>query len=128
MGDLNVNMYKMNYVVERKEETMALISSLGLIDIQKHFKQKNNLRWTWKQDRKGKTIQSICDYILLTNRNDFKNVCIKDPNNYDSDHMMLVATIILNNDEQHINNRIFLIVFLKHINANTLFLNQLKLK
>ena len=46
MGDLNVNIYKMDKAKDRHKQTVALLSSLCLTDLQKHYRVKNNERWT----------------------------------------------------------------------------------
>jgi hypothetical protein len=91
----------MNKANPRQEETFALLSSLGLSNLQDHFKAKNNNKSTWKQERKGRMIKSVCDYIMTTNTKDFKYLKIKSPNDYDSDHRMVITSLILNNAKKH---------------------------
>jgi exonuclease III len=65
LGDLNVNLHEMTNANERQQETSALIATMGLQDLSKHFQQKERWgKWTWKQEREGRRITSVCDYIL----------------------------------------------------------------
>jgi exonuclease III len=80
LGDFNVNLQQMMNGNVRQQETAALISSLGLYDLHQHFSQRHGWgNWTWSQDREGSRIKSVCDYILVENRDDFQSFQIKQP-------------------------------------------------
>jgi hypothetical protein len=86
LSDLNVNFNDMNRSNIRQDDTVSLISSLGLQDLRQAFCMKYNSKWTWRQLRDNRYITSECGYILATNLQDFKNIQIKTPNAYESDH------------------------------------------
>jgi hypothetical protein len=44
--------------------------------------------------RKDKLITSRCDYILSTDRRLFKNISLKDPTHYFSDHLMVIGVLV----------------------------------
>jgi hypothetical protein len=46
-------------------------------------------------------ITNVCDYILTTNVEDLKNVRVKTPNYFDSDHQMVVGKLLLQTQKQH---------------------------
>jgi hypothetical protein len=56
---------------------------------------------TWMQIRENIQIKSICNYILTTKTKDFKNIKIKTPNSFDSNHRMVIATIYLQTVANH---------------------------
>ena len=95
-GDLNVDLTDLT--PKRTQEVHALLSAYGLEDMLQHFVQRKHFthKKTYYQYRKTsddtyKTIRSRCDYILGTDRRLFQTVQIKDPCNFSSDHLMLVA-------------------------------------
>jgi hypothetical protein len=100
LGDINVNLDYMTNSNQRQDETAALISSMGLHDLRHHFRFKDNLKWTWRQLRNDMNITSVCDYIFTTNIKDFKNIKLKTPVDFDSDHQMVLATLRIN-QQQH---------------------------
>lgn len=104
LGDLNTDLNRMIPYDDRREvrrqETIATIASMGLVSLQKHFVSGNNQKWTWHQKRKGIIIKSTCDYILTSNKHDFTNFQIKTPIYFDSDHRMVIATILLQSEEK----------------------------
>jgi Endonuclease-reverse transcriptase len=53
LGDLNANLKKLVNANDRQEETAALLSSIGLQDLQNHFRMKGSERWTWMQIREN---------------------------------------------------------------------------
>jgi hypothetical protein len=96
LGDLNVNINNMTRSNPRHDDTVALIASLGLIDPRQHFRLKNNTKWTWHQYRTNRYVTSECDYILTTNIKDIRNIKIKTPTSYDSDHRLVLVSMHLN--------------------------------
>jgi hypothetical protein len=56
--------------------------------------KKHRKSFTWWQRRNNKIIRAKCDFILGSERNFFKNVCLKDPRHYSSDHFMVLGTLI----------------------------------
>jgi exonuclease III len=83
LGDLNVNFYQTpaGGFNERQEETLALVASLGLTDLSRHFTQRIGWKdWTWSSKRPdGHHDRSVCDYILVQERAHFQNFKIKQP-------------------------------------------------
>jgi Endonuclease-reverse transcriptase len=102
LGDLNVNLNDMQRSNIRQDDTVALISSLGLQDLRQAFRIKYSSKWTWRQLRDNRYITSECDYILTTNVKDFKHIRIKTPNAYESDHRLVMTTMVLNRRQHKI--------------------------
>jgi exonuclease III len=101
LGDFNVELQQMMNGTERQQETAALISSLGLHDLHRHFSQRHGWKnWTWSQMRDGNRITSVCDYILVDNREDFECFQIKNPR-YDSDHRLVKGVMRLQSTTEH---------------------------
>ena len=100
LGDLNVDLKKMREmggatVNEQHKETVAQVASLGIEDVNQHFRQRKKYgdgSWT---NRRGdeKRLVKRCDYILATNTHNFRNVRIRDPRGFDSDHRMVIGVI-----------------------------------
>ena len=77
LGDLNVDVRgitnsrmellqgNFNGQDERRAATIGALSSLGLEDTGRRFRQRDRIGlWTWSQVRQGRRIQLVCDYIL----------------------------------------------------------------
>jgi exonuclease III len=94
MGDLNVDLSDL--LTARAADIAALIASLGLIDLLSHFYQRrrHGNRATWHQNRGMETLYSRCDYILGTDRRFFRNVQIKQPRLFTSDHFLLLGELL----------------------------------
>ena len=108
LGDLNVDLKKMREtggtsVNERHEETVALVASLGVDDMNQHFRQEKKYGdWTWSNRRRGeKRVISRCDYILATNKTDFRTLRIRDPRGFDTDHRMVIGVIRTGSRHEH---------------------------
>jgi hypothetical protein len=91
MGDINVD-FRTNMPSSRDAEIMALLTTLGLEDMSKHFIQRRRFRHgnTWNMERDGTILQSRCDYIMGIDRRIFQFIQIKDPD-YNSDHLMVTG-------------------------------------
>ena len=103
LGDLNVDLA--NPRDGRGQEIAAELASLGLEDLLLHFRQRRRFRHgkTFWQCRDGRMVRSRCDYILGTDRRMFKNVSIRDPRLYTSDHYMVHGRLLLSsNRRQHL--------------------------
>lgn len=104
LGDFNVNIstnanHQLN---DRQMETIGIISTLGLYNLNQHFKQRRNWgNWTWSMRREGKRITSTCDYILSSNLEDFKSFKLKEPRYFESDHRMLIGKIEIETTKNH---------------------------
>lgn len=91
----------MRQVNPRQEETAAIISSLGLTNLQDHFQGRRHQSYTWSQRHNSRLITSICDYILTWDRTDFQNLQITATH-----FMFMTVTIVLSlgyNRQQIIN-------------------------
>lgn len=107
LGDLNVDIHQIpnQGYNQRQEETLALIASLDLSDLKRHFTPRKRIErwkeWTWSQKRNdGTRIRSVCDYILTQERSQFRYFQLKEPR-FDSDHRLLHAKLQLNPIEEH---------------------------
>jgi hypothetical protein len=95
LGDLNVNLQQLGSnqgsILNRRTETLALVTTLGLQDLHRHFwpsQRKYIGDWTWNMRREGTRIYSKCDYILTTEHSHFSNFKILTPR-FDTDHRMV---------------------------------------
>jgi Reverse transcriptase (RNA-dependent DNA polymerase) len=103
LGDLNVDLASPRD--GRGQAIAAEMASLGLEDLLLHFRQRRRFRHgkTFGQYRDGQLVRSRCDYILGTDRRMFKNVSIRDPRLYTSDHFMVHGRLLLtSNRRQHL--------------------------
>ena len=104
MGDLNVDLadIKEGTGVERRQETAALVTTLGLEDLRRHFKlrQKNREGYTWRSTMDF-SIRSRCDYILTDSVSDFSKYRILTPRYVESDHKVVKAVLTLDTVERH---------------------------
>lgn len=103
LGDLNVNIYQSpaGDYNERQEDTKTLIASLGLTDLRRHFTQRQGWKeWTWSHRKGDQRDRNICDYILVQERNSFRNFQIKHPR-FDSDHRLIQASLSLQPEKEH---------------------------
>ena len=102
LGDLNVDLKNIQAATGgRRMETVALVSTLGLIDLNQQFMQRQGIGdWTWSQRREGRRIVSRCDYILATDMADFRAFRIKEPR-FATDHRMLVSVLRVDCKRQH---------------------------
>lgn len=105
LGDLNVDLKRLLTTTnhnDRQNETVALVGSLGVEDLNQHFVQRRRVGdWTWSMLREGTRILSRCDYILVTDQLDFRAFRIKNPRHFDSDHRMLVGVLRSGSKRQH---------------------------
>ena len=108
LGDLNVDLARPegNSAVgaDRRFETAALISTLGLVSMRGKFRQRRkrlNRFWTWiSRRRDGRRYGAICDHIASDDPSCFTNCQIVEPR-FDTDHFGLVARIRLASKQQH---------------------------
>ena len=107
LGDFNVDIEKpegnSNEGVERRLETAALLSSMGMRSIRASFRQcekRLGRYWTWKKRRNGVVHGAILDHILADSRRDFINCQLKKPR-FDTDHMLLLGTMRLGQVKHH---------------------------
>jgi len=102
LGDLNVDLKQVDAIInERQIETAALLSSLGLTNLNNNFVQRKRVGdWTWFQRREGRRIVRRCDYILATDTESFQALRIKTPR-YNSDHRMVMGILRLDYTRQH---------------------------
>jgi len=107
LGDLNVDLENPDGTyhdgAERRQETAALLETMGLKDMRKSFRQRKKILgryWTYRKKTRGVVHGSICDYILSTSRKFFTNCQIKTPR-YNTDHNILVATLRLGSVKNH---------------------------
>ena len=104
MGDLNVDLadIKEGMGAERRQETAALVTTLGLEDLRRHFKlrQKNREGFTWRSTM-DPSIRSRCDYILTDSVSDFSRYRILTPRYIESDHKVVKALLNLDTVERH---------------------------
>jgi len=66
---------------------------------------RNSHRQTWWQERGEFLIRSCCDYILGSDKRMFRNVYLKDPRCFSSDHFMVVGKLT---SATHSRNRSYL--------------------
>ena len=104
MGDLNVDLTNIRTGdgEARRLETAALVDSLELVDVQRHFRIRkwNEGSWTWSMRRNGTRIRSRCDYILTDSYSDFTRYRILTPR-LDTDHRMITGYLKLDCREEH---------------------------
>jgi hypothetical protein len=90
MGDLNANLNEP--ASERDAQICATVASFGLYCVHEHFGQRRKQGWwTWSMRRKGKTIRSKPDYVLVEDKRFFKKAYAIKPRGLASDHKMLVV-------------------------------------
>jgi exonuclease III len=105
LGDLNVDLDDPRDRDGRGQEIAMEMASLGLEDLLRQFRQRRGFRHgtTFWQYRNGQTVRSRCDYILGTDRRMFKNVSLRDPRLYTSDHYMVHGILLFNQSRrQHL--------------------------
>ena len=87
---------------ERRQEIAALVATLGLDDLRRHFKlrQKNREGFTWRSVM-DPSIRSRCDYILSDSVSDFSLYQVLTSRYIESDHNMLKARLTLDTVERH---------------------------
>ena len=94
LGDLNIDFdFERGYerYTDREMAIWTTLGSLQLIDLSKHFKQtRGRAEWTWRQYRERRLITSKVDYIMTTDRSDFRYHRVKVPL-LDTDHRMIVV-------------------------------------
>jgi hypothetical protein len=75
MGDLNIDL-RSPTPDNRDAEIMAMLSSLGLEDLSKHFIQRKGFRHgnTWHMIKEDTMLKAKCDYILGTDRRVFQYI------------------------------------------------------
>jgi endonuclease/exonuclease/phosphatase family metal-dependent hydrolase len=93
LGDLNVDLDDLRN--DRARSMAADLASYGFEDLLPHFRQRCGFchGTTWWQHRDGGTVRSRCDYILGTDRRMFKNVSLRDPRLFSSDHLMVLGEL-----------------------------------
>jgi exonuclease III len=94
LGDLNADiLHPQN---DRSTEVASMAASFGLDDLLRHFKQKHRFRsgFTWRMRRGQGMVMSRCDSIFCTDRRIFKNVAIREPRHYSSDHYLVLGIIM----------------------------------
>jgi exonuclease III len=94
MGDLNVDL--LNLRDTRDANIAAMIANLGLLDLLAHFYMRSGFghRNTWFQTREHSMLSSRCDYILGSNRNLFRNMQLKQPRLFTSDHYLVLGELL----------------------------------
>ena len=97
VGDLNVDLE--NVRDDRQAEIAALVASMGTIDLTRHFKQKK--KWTWNMRRSGQVISSVTDYFMAERRDEWKNVTIRYPDGFITDHRAVRGDLWLRKKGQH---------------------------
>jgi Reverse transcriptase (RNA-dependent DNA polymerase) len=107
LGDLNTDTKKETTTTTRTEyrerqiETLALLNSLGVEDLSKHFtQQKGRGDWTYQGRNNGRKTYARCDMIGTTDKSMFSSLQIKCPR-FDSDHRMLKGTLKLDTEKEH---------------------------
>jgi hypothetical protein len=92
-GDLNADILHPHNDLSTEVASMA--ASFGLDDLIRHFKQKHRFRsgFTWRMRRGQRMVMSRCDSIFCTDRRIFKNVAIREPRHYSSDHYLVLGII-----------------------------------
>ena len=101
LGDLNCDLGRPegNSIVgaERRMETAALMSTLGLKCMTSRFIQSKKRRyknWTWRQKRGNALHGAVCDIIASDDPSSFLNCQIKTPR-FDTDHSAIIGTVRL---------------------------------
>ena len=96
VGDLNVDLD----TIPMDERGMAIAEQVDAMDLTcmtRQFGQRRRRRvrgrWTWRMRRGGRWISSHPDYFLgrRHNRGKFRNVSLRLPRHFDSDHRAIVA-------------------------------------
>ena len=97
VGDMNIDLeYPRD---ERDEKVAEQCDFWNLTDMSRQFSQrrrrKTRGRWTWRQQRLGRWVQSHPDYFLAKegSRRIFRNVALRRPRHHDTDHRAVVATL-----------------------------------
>ena len=95
VGDLNVELKKAGDQ-GRDREIAAAVMTEGLEDITGHFFPRRRAwcrdRRTWEVVRQGRVVRSWEEYILVSDREIFQNVAIRDPR-HNSDYLMVVGCL-----------------------------------
>jgi endonuclease/exonuclease/phosphatase family metal-dependent hydrolase len=94
LGDLNADIN--NPHDNATTDVEAMVSMYGLEDMVRHFKQRYIYRKgnTWRMRRRERMVESHIDYILCSDRRVFKNVAIRDPRHYFSDHFVITGILV----------------------------------
>jgi exonuclease III len=94
MGDLNVDL--LNLRDTRDANLAAMVATLGLLDILEHFYMRSGFGHcnTWFQTREHSMISSRCDYILSSDRCLFRNMQLKKPRLFTSDHYLILGEFL----------------------------------
>ena len=93
MGDFNVNIK--NPKDSRQQDIVDAIFTYELRNLASLFKCKRQkpYTWTWRTNRNGQNVQSICDYILTGCGISWKNCKLVDLP-FDTDHRMVKGKLI----------------------------------
>jgi hypothetical protein len=101
-GDLNVDIISPRDNAQ-DTEIVAALSSYGLDDTGRHFKQRKRYarRWTYQVKTNGIVIKARCDAMMGSDRHWFQSVRILDPTDFTSDHFMIIGEITASPAKEH---------------------------
>jgi len=91
LGDLNANPHRQP--LRPHDVIMAANwTEWGIEDLGSHFRTRRGTRFTtWHQTVEGRTISSLCDFVLTDKRCVFTRLRAAEPRYYDSDHRIVLA-------------------------------------
>ena len=95
LGDLNVDLDDLRTARDHAIATELMAHSL--LNLLHHYRQRRRYRHchTWSQLRQGERVSSRCDYILSTSTHWFRNVALRTPSLFGSDHLLILADLHL---------------------------------